>query len=62
MCLRQGQGQGQGHRQGEEAGAMDDSRHFCSGRNPVLGIDIIDHCGVFAEKTREETVSNCSEM
>jgi len=41
---------------------MDDSRHFCSGINPVLGVDSNDHCGVFAEKTRGEAASNCSEM
>ena len=41
---------------------MDDSRHFCSGSNPLLVADSIDRCGVFAEKTREEPVSNCSEM
>ena len=41
---------------------MDDSRHFCSGSNPVLATVSIDHCCVFAEKTKKESVSNCSEM
>jgi len=41
---------------------MDDSCHFCGASNPGLVADSIDHCGVFAEKTREETASNCSEM
>lgn len=50
------------HRQGEEAENMDDRRHFSSGSNPDLGADNIHHCGVFAEETREEPASNCSEM
>lgn len=41
---------------------MDDRRHFCSGSNPDLVADNIHHCGVFAEETREEPASNCSEM
>lgn len=41
---------------------MDDRRHFCSGSNPDLVADITHHCGVFAEETREEPASNCSEM
>ena len=41
---------------------MDDRRHFCRGSNPDLVADNIHRCCVFAEKTKEEAASNCSEM